>query len=257
MDERRELLKLKQGLVTDDETSLETHSNSDKPHIERPVGFSAIMSNFYYHYKLHVFIIVFFVLVIAGLIFLTLGGEKPDLTVLFISGEHESSSFFRFEGDTLQKSFEQFTPDFSGNNNIYVKCLFIDLISEGRDPRSVHGNTVKLFGEIQGANALIFVGDRKTLEQIPGGETGLSVEEFYLNLYERFGEHPNIVDDFFFRIKGSSLAAGEGIEFNHLPIPEDLYMVVRTNLDTARLNPNRAQDILDNAIEVVDAIMNE
>jgi hypothetical protein len=248
MDDKRELLKLRQGLVSAEETQLEVEK---PPHIERPVGFTAVTSNFYYHHKLHLVIGGFFLSVIAVFIYLAATDEKPDISILLLSDNVDTSLFFFFEQGELRANIEQFVPDFNENGKILAACLHIDLVTEGRDPQAVHGNHIKLFGEMQGANALIFIGNRQVLESVPFGE--LALEDFYLDLSERFPDDENVSERFFYRVNSTVLADGM---YEERPLPEDLYLAVRTNLDTARLTPNRAEQRLVEALIVLDNIIN-
>jgi hypothetical protein len=221
--DRRELLKLRQGLIAEEETVLEVNQ---KPHYEKPVGFNAVVANFCYHHKVHIIITAFFVFVVAGMVLMSLGGEKPDITVLVIVDDFEVARFIHREQRPLQTSLERFVPDFTGNGNIFAECLLIDLVvAENRDPRAYHGSSVKLFGEVQSGNSLIFIGNRHALENIPR-TANVHLSGFYLNLaelYPNFAESA-ITDEFFLQL---SLTALADADFENVPMPDDLFLVVR------------------------------
>jgi hypothetical protein len=209
-NDKRELLKLKQGLIDRrDCTEIEV----DKPPIyEKPTGRAGV-KNFFYHHKLHLSFAAFFLIVGVTLIYFTLSRDKIDITVLLISDTNETTAFLLTEQSAIKSAIEFFTPDFDNNGKVYAACLFIDLVTEGRRPDYVHGNYTKLFGEVRAGKAQIYIGNREALERIPlSGER--AVEDFY---------------DEFIKIKGTAL---EKIgEFNQSDLPEDLYIAIRTTAD--------------------------
>ena len=224
-NDHKELLKLRQGLVAENESPLEIN---EKPHYEKPVGFSAVMSNFVYHHKAHIFVVGFFVFVAVGLAIMTFGGEKPDLTVLLIADTEETAAFFHFEQDALQTSLERFVPDFNENGNVFAQLLFIDLVvAENRDPRSYHGNTVKLFGEMQSGKTFVLMGNRAALENIPTS-ANVPLESFYLNLAELYDDAtiPKITDEFFLQLTQTALA-DDYVLYEKRAMPDDLFLAVR------------------------------
>ncbi|MCL2755111.1 MAG: hypothetical protein FWD35_05285 [Oscillospiraceae bacterium] len=241
-DDRRELLKLKQGLISEKESSLETNV---KPHYEKPVGFSAVMANFYYHHKPHIFIIGFFMLATAGMLFLSYGSEKPDITVLLISDEPQISAFLHLEQDALQAIFEQHTPDITGNGNVFAELLFIDLATQGRSPQSIQASAVKLFGEIQGGRGVLIIGNGNALKRIPES-AGLTSGEFYANLSDLFPECDYISDGFFLPmaefLRGSDSAAFD------TPIPQGLFLAMRGG-------PAIAEPLTETALSVIENVL--
>jgi len=212
LDDKRQLLKLKQGLITKEETTLEIEQ---KPLIIKPTGKAAV-ENFFYHHKLHIWIVGFFAVIVGFFIYFGLSGEKADITILLISDSQEASAFFRIEAAELQSAIEHFVPDFDNNGKVRAECLFIDLTLQigeiARNPEAVQGDRIKLFGEVQSGEALLFIGNRQALENIPGEEM---VEDFYVK----------ITDDVFYRVKGSPLEAAANFEW--VELPDDLYIAVR------------------------------
>ncbi|MCL2072131.1 MAG: hypothetical protein FWH07_07875 [Oscillospiraceae bacterium] len=211
MDDKRELLKLRQGLVTADESGLEVDK---KPEITKLTG-KAALSNFVYHHSLQIKIVLFF-LVIAGIFaYFTLTSEKYDITILLIADNAETSVFFAVKSSGLKQIIEDATPDYDGNGKSRVEFRFIDLVTHvgeiQRSPDAIHGNRVKLFGEVQTGDSLIYIGNKEALENIPG--TAMSVEDFYYAFY----------------------SLGELITESQLEFPPDLYIAVRNRSDEAEL----------------------
>ncbi|MCL1789592.1 MAG: hypothetical protein FWG33_04465 [Oscillospiraceae bacterium] len=177
IDDKRELLKLKQGLVSAEESPLEVDENPEPPKL---IG-KAALSNFVYHHSLHLKIAGFF-LVIGGIFaFFILTAEKHDITILLIADNQEASVFFGIYSARLKKEIEQYTPDFNGNGKVSVECRLIDLVTHvgeiERNPNALQGNMVKLIGEVLTGNSLIYIGNKEALENILGED--MSIEDFY------------------------------------------------------------------------------
>ena len=106
-NDKRELLKLKQGLISEEETSLEVEK---KPVYEKPTGKAAV-ANFYYHNKIYIWLTVFFLSVGSVFVYFALTEKKPDVTVLFLADTIDASVFFFAEEQQMQRaiSFLTFT----------------------------------------------------------------------------------------------------------------------------------------------------
>jgi hypothetical protein len=208
-NDKRELLKLKQGLITQDESQLEIDT---KPQFIKPTGKAAV-SNFVYHHKLYIKIAAFFLVVATVFVYFALTAKKADITIVLIADTEEVSHFFMMEAREFGRIIEMFVPDFDSNGYVHADCRFIDLVKTGRNPDMVHGNAVKLFGEVQGGDGAIFIGNLKALENIPES-AGMPVEDFYGKIAA---------------VKDTALAnAGN---FERVQMPLDLYIAVRKNAD--------------------------
>jgi len=213
-NDKRELLKLKQGLIAaDDCTEIEV----EKPPVyEKPTGLAGVQ-NFLYHQKLYIIIFAFFAVVVSVLLYFALTAEKADLTVLLIADNQETSAFLFTELALIKQAVEAFTPDFNNDKKVYVSCLFIDLVKEGRRVDYIQGNSTKLFGEVRSGKAMIYIGNLEALEGIPAsGE--MPIYDFYDEIIE---------------VKGSALekAADFDSEYGRAQIPEDLYIAIRKSAD--------------------------
>ena len=79
-EDKRELLKLKQGLI---EESEQIHEE-EKPVYQVHGAFKKI-ENFFYHYKWHVVVGLFAIVVLSFLVVSTLTKEKGDIRVIVMT----------------------------------------------------------------------------------------------------------------------------------------------------------------------------
>ena len=225
--DRVELLKLKQGIVTEEEAALDIEK---PPPLTKPTG-KAAWDNFVYHHKIHLIIGGFVFAVIAILGYLALTDKKPDVKLLLISDCEAVSEFFHFELPRLRSAIEHFTPDYDGNGYVYADCMVIDIVDTvGGVPRNrdlLHANTIKLFGEVRSGEVLLYIGNLDALVSIPG-EDGL--DDFYVTFAAECG-----TEMMFFPLNRSALRAAEGFSFRDILVPNDMVIAVRKSNNEARL----------------------
>jgi hypothetical protein len=236
-DDKRELLKLKQGIIGEGESEI---ANVEKRVFEKPRG-KAAAANFFYHYKIHLVVALFFTVVIAFLVYDVLTKEKGDIRILTLASADETAVALAYKKQALEEAFEIYIPDFDGNKYVHAENFYIDLTKEGRDGNAYYGNSVKLISEIQDGTAYILVGDMEIFEEITRETT---LESFFVNLGEIYPDNPNI-DGFFYKVKGTPLAAEANM---FASCPEDLYIAVRKNPRGKEENRARALAVVDNVV---------
>ena len=220
-DDKRELLKLKQGIITESETIKEENAAADKKHYEVK-GFKNKIANFFYLYKWQFVLVLFFAAVAAVLVYSTVSKEKADIRVLVFSGDKVISGDLYYKTHDIELAFEQHTEDFDNNGNVHTDTYYID-VSPQQDGTYHSINQTKLFSEIGLATAQIFLGDKAQLETVLGDQEKSSGFE---DLSAMYPDDPQIVDKYYYKIKGSAFA--EAARYAE-SCPDDLYMVIRSN----------------------------
>ncbi len=220
-DDKRELLKLKQGIITESDTIKEEGAAADKKHYEVK-GFKNKLANFFYLYKWQLVIGLFFAAVAAVLIYSTVSKEKADIRILVFSGDKMISGDLYYKTHDIELALEQYTDDFDGNGNIHADVYYIDM-SPQQDGTYYNINQTKLFSEIGLATAQIFIGDMAQLETVLGDQ---EKSRGFEDLSAAYPDDPQIVDKYYYRIKGSAFA--ETARYAE-SCPDDLYMVIRSN----------------------------
>ena len=256
-DDKRELLKLKQGIITESETIKEEPPAADKAHYEVK-GFGKKISNFFYLYKWHVIIIAFFAAVAIFLIYTTVTKERGDLRVLLFAEDSDVSSSLYYKNYDFELALEKYTPDFDENGYTHVETFYINL-SEEQDPNYYAMNQTKIFSEVNLGVAQIFIGDRSSLSLIIGEQDEGTAYEDLSALYP---DDPNVVDKYYYHVKGSRF---EKAAMYIDTCPDDLYIVVKNSEfegyrgynDEMAENHRRALEVFDNIVKDLAAVPEE
>lgn len=239
-DDKRELLKLKQGII--DESESEIHEE------EKPVyevhGFKRV-ENFFYHYKWYVVAGAFFLAVAIFLGVSLFRKRQGDIRVLMVTQDKEIASSLFYKVTEIEQAFELYCPDFDDSGYIHVDLYNVDL-SENPDPQYALASVTKITSEIMYGEAQMFVVDSKAADSITNGDLSQFVDLGTL--------YPDVsfIDGPFLRIKGS------GFDVNakyYEACPDDLYIAVK-KVDGTEQNSSRAVPAQKKALEVLDNIVN-
>lgn len=237
-EERVELLKIKQGLITE----------SDKidlsPDDEKQYTFWEKIKNFVYHNKWWLGITTFFVLIAAFLVYDTLTTTKSDINIMLLCDDTELYTHYQDIG----KYFDSLTEDYNNDGENYANVLYIPISDdENANTKSLSpydSNLTKLSSEFQMGETMLVIADKKSADLIIPDETLINLEELY-------PDNPNI-KGYGFYLKGTDFASEIGYEEND--IPDDLYIGVRKvdkNLSSAKKtkeNYGHALIMLENVI---------
>lgn len=239
-DDKRELLKLKQGLIEESETIREEKKEKVELH-----GMAKV-SNFFYHYKWQVVLGLFFAFVAGFLIYDVIRKEAGDMRVLVITKDSAVADNVAYKTKDFELAFEKYCPDFDDSGYVHVDVYNIDL-SENIDAEYMRAGVTKAMGEISYGESQLYILDTPALESITdgGGTAG------FVNLEELYPDCPQ-VDGVFYHLKGSDFA----IISNYVEAcPDDLFFVIRRTTDTTA-NKERAEKAQKRALQVFDNIIN-
>jgi hypothetical protein len=244
-DDRRELLKLKQGLISPEESQI---IQEKEP--EPPVKLTGIkrFENFLYHYKIPLIVVAFFLLVGLFLLKSFLDMEYGEFRTLVVANDDETAKALAFRYEQLEKAMERFTPDANNDNNVHVETFFID-IRESVDGTSYLVGTTKLHAEFSLPQGVVFVGNRQFYEEY---FASVGEENAFINLEAIFPGNPNVVNGVYYQLYNSPLALAAGWEAS---CPEDLYLAIRkpfedmvADKEQLEMYAERALEMLSNAI---------
>ena len=139
-DDKRELLKLKQGIINEEESEIH---EEEKPVYE--VHGIKKVENFFYHYKWYVVAGIFFAAVFVFMMVSLLQKEQGDIRVLVVTKNKGIASNVMYKMQEFEKAFELYCPDYDNSGYIHVDVYNVDL-SENPDPQYSLAGVTKLTG---------------------------------------------------------------------------------------------------------------
>ncbi|MCL2018730.1 MAG: hypothetical protein FWG70_03130 [Oscillospiraceae bacterium] len=240
--DKRELLKLKQGLIEDSEII-----KKEEPEIIELHG-KKKLENFWYHYKVHVLIILFFGTLITFFTIETIMKKKSDLDFLIVASTRETGVVVSLFAEEFSNAVAKFTPNFDGNGYVHAQPFPVN-ISESATTEGIVANQTKLFAEIQMGRTRMIIGDMGAFEHILGGE-GFTFDEAFVNLSRQYPDNESIVDNVFFRVKGSEFSKLTNVEEY---ITDDFYIAVLA----LNLGGQKQEQAHERTLEVLDNIVND
>ena len=248
-DDKRELLKLKQGLIEESETIKELpHEENINYEVK---GFGKKLSNFFYHYKWHVIAIAFFAAVASFLIYTTVTREKGDIRILIFASDPQLTSSLYFKTEDIAVAFEQYARDYDENGYIHAEAFYMNL-NPDQDSNYYVANQTKLTSEVGLGTAQIYMGDMEELSIVLGDQ---EVKNGFEDLSALYPDCPYIVDKYYYQIKGSPFA--EAAMYME-SCPENLYIVVRSDKFRGYLNyTDEMDEYHTRALEVMEHIVND
>lgn len=157
--ERRELLKLKQGMIEESEMI------PQDGYIEIPklTGWAAV-ANFFYHYKWFVIVGVFIAFFLGVALWQTFSKEKEDLYVIAISTTNKSGIYVK--QTDIETALERYCPDFDGNGYVHVGVNVINISTENGMNEMSDAETYKFHSEIITGDSQLYIADVGILEKI-------------------------------------------------------------------------------------------
>lgn len=190
LQEKREILKLKQGLLDVEESEMIEEMQTAP--VEKPTGKKAV-ENFFYHYKWYVIGFAFAAVLITIMLVQALTKEAKDLYVLVISTKNASGLYMKSATDDLENALERYCPDFDNNGYVHVGVNFINLSTETGAQLSDADN-YKFSAEMYTGDSQLFIADTGVMDkiyQMLDGDSGFFVDftEIYPDavLYEGQG----------------------------------------------------------------------
>ena len=159
--EKRELLKLKQGIIDESEVIEDYEISHD---YKQPEGTSKKIENFFYHYKWHVIAIALIVFFVGYMVIQTVTKEKNDLYVLAISTTNESNIYVK-QVD-IEKALEQYCPDFDGNGYVHVGVNFMNIAKDAIIADYSDAENFKFQAELFTGDSQLYLTDQGIIDVI-------------------------------------------------------------------------------------------
>ncbi len=234
-EEHLELIKLKNGAITDSDIIKEVHEEKIELH-----GM-AWVKNFWWHNKYIILLVLFFVAVFAYITYDTLSRTDPDMQIIMtcINGLINRT-------DELEDLFEEYCEDLNGDGEVYVQVIEAPIASDVTDYTTTEKYQSVIQANLQTADIIFFVSD----EAILSDESG--VAEAFADLTEYYDSE--LVDENGLHLTGEYVQKKLKWESN---FPDDMYIAMREPVKTLKDSKSEMQENFDAAKEIMDQLVED
>ncbi|MCH5348132.1 MAG: hypothetical protein J1E40_02310 [Oscillospiraceae bacterium] len=231
--DRLELLKLKQGVISEEDLPKEEK-------VEKHYTVWEKIGNFFYHNKIAVILGTMFAALAIFLIYDLVTTVRPDVAVMVIA---EDPNFDFIVGD-MQQVLERYCGDFNGDGKVLVRVTYMPVKYTGD---MYHENDmVKLMGEFQGEDSIVVIADRDSCETFGINENVLA------DLSGEFPDDEN-VNPLGYMLSGTSFKEDIGYD----DLSDDLFIGFRMPQSGIGLNEEKFQNNFESAIEMWRNYLND
>ena len=243
-DDKRELLKLKQGIIEESDT-IKEEARPEKYEVH---GIKKV-ENFFYHYGVIVLVITLAALLVGFLVYQHVTKPQDDAKVLIVADEPSVYSSIFFKQLYFEQALESFTRDYDENGYVHVDAYLYDMSGESYSD-TLFANQQKLYAELSLGEGQMLIGNRAMLDWIKGEDE--KPEQYFVNLQERYPDAANIVDNCYYQVKGTTFADALNYEVS---CPEDLYIVIIRKYEGFTGSDETASECRQRALEIMDNIV--
>ncbi len=232
--EKLELLKLKQGVISEEDIPTEVR-------VERHYTVWEKIGNFFYHNKMYIIIGSAIAALLAFLLYDLLTRVQPDASVMFIAEDANIS----FKTEAMQELFESCCPDFNGDGKVSVRVSYVPAgaeLPENANPyalQSHQADQTKLFAEFQAADTIVIIADKKACEA-----AGIP-DSVFADLEEVFQDDEN-VEGFKYMLDGTSFAEDIG----YPEMSDELFAAFRSPREGIGVNIEKFEKNFNDAVEM-------
>lgn len=180
--ERLELMKLKQGIISEEDIPKEEV-------VQKEYSIWEKIGNFFYHNKIYIIAAAAIIAIAAFLIYDLVTTVKPDVAVLFIADDAQ----VQFLAEDMEDVLAKYAQDYNGDGKIKIRVSYTPASPDLDEMSSMYyhgGDQVKLSAEFMGSDTIMVIGDDSSFEVI-GVEPGDGV---FADLNEYFPDDENVTE---------------------------------------------------------------
>lgn len=235
LEEKKELIRLKQGLI---EESEEIHEEIEKP---VKLSFWKKIGNFFYHNKWWLGIAAVFVFIAAVLTHNLLTKTHPDMVVLVIC-----ESDIIGDAPDLEKYLTSMAEDFNGNGKTQVSVYFIQM-TDSPTAGYASGSDTKLTTELNSAESVLVIGDSKFLETV-------DPENDLLDMSDYFPDDTNVRGGRYY-LRNTNFAKRVGLEKDD--VSYDIFIALRKPQTLLYAKQSEMEETLAKDLPVLERIIED
>ena len=232
LQEKVELMKMKNGVIEHSDMISETPDTTRKPQ-----GFEKV-TNFFYHYKIPIIFALAMMIAAAYMIYDSVTRVKPYMTVVMIA-----NNGLEFRTEELEDFFEKYIDDRNGDGEVYVQVIACPLNPNSTD-MSQTSNQAKALAQLQTAENLFMIVDSNT------------DPDFLSVLYHDFEK--DYPDNKYMTENGLSLNFKFfANEIKYESMPYDVVLGMRAPIKTLQDSKEDMQENFDRDVKVFKAIADD
>lgn len=251
--DRIELMKLKQGIISDE----------DIPHEAEPVKeYTAWekIGNFFYHNKMPLIIGAVIVLLAVFLIRDVVTNKKPDVSIMIMASDTELD----FRTGDIEKLLEPYCEDFNGDGEVYVRVSYLPAVysDDNLDAYFNQSAQTKLMAEFQSGDSIIVIADADTCHTVgidTVSENGNPVDPILVDMRTIYPDDENCIE-LGYMLSGTSFAE----DIKYTAMSDSLFIGFRlprealgVNMEKFTANYNNALKLWDNYLNRTEAVHDE
>ncbi|WP_297961646.1 hypothetical protein [uncultured Ruminococcus sp.] len=237
-DEKIELMRLKQGLVEEEQS--EIHEEKEE---EIKLSFWKKIGNFFYHSKWWLGLAVFFIALGSYLVYDLVTKPRPDMVILMLcDNDSVGNSVY------LEEYFTGLGEDSNGNGKVLVSVYYIPY-SDDDYQNYIKGVTNKLTNFLNNADSVILIGDKKVSEEL------LTGDDIFVDISSIYPDNPHIRDRYFFCLKDTDFAEKIGVHSSE--IPDDMYIALRKPRNLLHSSKEDMQETYDKDFPSFERIIDD
>lgn len=251
--DRIELMKLKQGIISDE----------DIPHEAEPVKeYTAWekIGNFFYHNKMPLIVGAVIVLLAVFLIRDVVTNKKPDVAIMIMASDTELD----FRTGDIEKLLEPYCEDFNGDGEVYVRVSYLPAVysDDNLDAYFNQSAQTKLMAEFQSGDSIIVIADADTCHTVgidTVSENGNPVDPILVDMRTIYPDDENCIE-LGYMLSGTSFAE----DIKYTAMSDSLFIGFRlprealgVNMEKFTANYNNALKLWDNYLNRTEAVHDE
>lgn len=237
--DRIELIKLKQGVISEDE--IET-----APEEVRTYTAWEKLGNFFYHNKAFIIVGVMLAALAAFLIYDFIRKENPDIQAMYIAADYDMSYY----SGELTPLWSKYCPDYNQDGEPLARLYYVPTGYADETAASLYyaqGDRTKLIGEFQSGNTIMIIGDKEAYQSIG------ALEDVFVDCRELFPDDP-YAEEIGYRLAGTDFMDMLGADTVD---DTDLYVSFRIPGDTMGMKKEKMQVNFDHAVEFWNNFLEE
>lgn len=251
--DRIELMKLKQGIISDE----------DIPHEAEPIKeYTAWekIGNFFYHNKMPLIVGAVIVLLAVFLIRDVVTNKKPDVAIMIMASDSELD----FRTGDIEKLLEPYCEDFNGDGEVYVRVSYLPAVysDDNLDAYFNQSAQTKLMAEFQSGDSIIVIADADTCHTVgidTVSENGNPVDPILVDMRTIYPDDENCIE-LGYMLSGTSFAE----DIKYTAMSDSLFIGFRlprealgVNMEKFTANYNNALKLWDNYLSKTEAVHDE